>query len=91
MRSKIQSNDILISLIGTVGRVALLPNLSETMNIHRNLGRIRVKNYEFVYQYLQSTLCANQLKLLSAGNAQSALNLSALKDLKIPSPPNEEQ
>jgi type I restriction enzyme, S subunit len=91
IRSRIQSGDVLISLIGTVGRVALVPKLNETYNIHRNIGRIRVQNPDWVSIYLQSPRCVKQIILLSSGSSQSALNLSELKELLVPQPPLEEK
>ena len=90
-RSRIATNDILISLVGTVGRVGLVPGELDGANIHRNLGRIRTKNYEFLIHYLNSDLAKNRIGLSSSGSSQSALNLSVLRALKVPIPPLPEQ
>ncbi|HBC3854880.1 TPA: restriction endonuclease subunit S [Vibrio parahaemolyticus] len=90
-RSRIATNDILISLVGTVGRIGLVPEELNGANIHRNLGRIRTKNYEFLVHYLNSDIAKNKIGLSSSGSSQSALNLSVLKALKVPVPPLPEQ
>ncbi|EKO3900354.1 restriction endonuclease subunit S [Vibrio fluvialis] len=90
-RSKIQVNDILISLVGTVGRIAIVPASLDGANIHRNIGRIRTKNYEFLVHYLNSDVAKNRIGLSSSGSSQSALNLSVLRALKVPVPPLPEQ
>ncbi|ELE1961968.1 restriction endonuclease subunit S [Vibrio vulnificus] len=90
-RSKIQVNDILISLVGTVGRIAIVPASLDGANIHRNIGRIRTKHYEFLVHYLNSDVAKNRIGLSSSGSSQSALNLSVLRALKVPVPPLPEQ
>ena len=90
-RSKIKTNDILISLVGTIGRIAIVPKQLNNANIHRNLGRIRVKNFQFLYHYLQSDIAKNRFGISSSGSSQSALNLTVLRSLKVPVPPLPEQ
>jgi len=90
-RSRVRFHDILISLIGTVGRVSLMPKVTETYNIHRNIGRIRLENPEWVFLHLQSQKGVQQIQLASSGSSQSALNLSALKEFLISIPPLMEQ
>jgi len=90
-RSRIATNDILISLVGTVGRLGLVPKEIDGSNIHRNLGRIRTNNYEFLIHYLNSDIAKNQIGLSSSGSSQSALNLTVLRALKVPVPPLPEQ
>jgi len=90
-RSRIATNDILISLVGTVGRLGLVPKKIDGSNIHRNLGRIRTNHYEFLIHYLNSDIAKNQIGLSSSGSSQSALNLTVLRALKVPVPPLPEQ
>ena len=90
-RSRVQCRDVLISLIGTVGRVSLMPETAEVFNIHRNIGRIRVNNPEWVFLYLQSQAGVQQIQLASSGSSQSALNLSELKEFMVPISPLDEQ
>ncbi|MEZ9235547.1 restriction endonuclease subunit S [Shewanella sp. 10N.286.52.A9] len=90
-RSRIATNDILISLVGTVGRLGLVPKEIDGSNIHRNLGRIRTNHYEFLIHYLNSDIAKNQIGLSSSGSSQSALNLTVLRALKVPIPPLPEQ
>lgn len=90
-RSKIKTNDILISLVGTVGRIGIVPSTLDNANIHRNLGRIRTKCFEYLVHYLNSDIAKNRIGLSSSGSSQSALNLSVLRSLKVPIPPLPEQ
>jgi len=90
-RSKIKTNDILISLVGTVGRIGIVPEQLNNANIHRNLGRIRTKSFEFLVHYLDSDIAKNRFGTSSSGSSQSALNLTVLRALKVPVPPFQEQ
>ena len=90
-RSRIKTNDILISLVGTVGRIGVVPEELNNANIHRNLGRIRTKNFEFLVHYLNSDIAKNEFGISSSGSSQSALNLTVLRSLKVPVPPLPEQ
>ncbi len=89
-RSRIVKNDILISLVGTIGRIAKYRSDSEA-NIHRNIGRIRTKSHEYLYHFLNSSLAQNEIGGSSSGSSQSALNLSTLRSMKVPLPPLPEQ
>ncbi|WP_180084163.1 restriction endonuclease subunit S [Acinetobacter sp. YH12157] len=89
-RSRILKNDILISLVGTIGRVAKF-ELSIPANIHRNLGRVRTDYHEFIFHFLNSDVALKLMGDSSSGSSQSALNLSTLRAMKVPFPPVKEQ
>ena len=83
-RSKVEVDDILFSMIGTVGEVALV---RENNNFAiKNMGLFRCKNLMdslYLYYYFQSSLAKEyELKLL-AGSTQQYLTLSALKEFPI--------
>ena len=89
-RSRILKNDILISLVGTIGRIAKYRSTAEA-NIHRNIGRIRSEIHDYLYHFLTSSRAQNEIGGSSSGSSQSALNLSTLRSMKIPVPPLPEQ
>ena len=89
-RSRVLKNDILISLVGTIGRVAKF-ELSTPANIHRNLGRVRTDYHEFIFHFLNSDVALKLMGDSSSGSSQSALNLSTLRSMKVPFPPFKEQ
>jgi type I restriction enzyme S subunit len=89
-RSRIQENDILVSLVGTIGRVAKVERLKNA-NIHRNIGRVRSDMHEFLFHFLSSEIALREMGLTSSGSSQSALNLSTLRKMKVPVPPIPEQ
>lgn len=90
-RSRVIPNDILVSLVGTVGRVSKVPSSLNNANIHRNIGRVRSMFHEYLYQYLISDEALYQMGASSSGSSQSALNLSTLRSMKILTPPLAEQ
>ncbi|QDZ89047.1 restriction endonuclease subunit S [Shewanella decolorationis] len=89
-RSRIIKDDILISLVGTIGRIAKYRSAADA-NIHRNIGRIRSEIHEYLYHFLVSSRAQNEIGGSSSGSSQSALNLSTLRSIKIPVPPLPEQ
>jgi len=89
-RSRIIKDDILISLVGTIGRIAKYRGAADA-NIHRNIGRIRSEIHEYLYHFLVSSRAQNEIGGSSSGSSQSALNLSTLRSMKIPVPPLPEQ
>jgi len=89
-RSRIIKDDILISLVGTIGRIAKYRSAADA-NIHRNIGRIRSEMHEYLYHFLKSNQAQNEIGGSSSGSSQSALNLSTLRSMKIPVPPYPEQ
>lgn len=89
-RSRITQNDILISLVGTIGRVAKYKS-TVAANIHRNIGRVRSDSHEFLFHFLSSDIALKEMGGSSSGSSQSALNLSTLRTMKVPVPPISEQ
>ncbi|MFM5155019.1 restriction endonuclease subunit S [Aeromonas veronii] len=89
-RSRVIKDDILISLIGTIGRVAKYRSELDA-NIHRNIGRLRSENHEYLYHYLRSSFAQNEMCNASSGSSQAALNLSTLRCMKVLTPPLLEQ
>ena len=52
-----------------------MPKVKETFNIHRNIGRIRVENPEWVFLYLQSEKGVWQIELASSGSDPHSIYL----------------
>ena len=93
-RTKLKAGDLIISLVGTIGRVLEIPKVLNGANISRAFGVIGLKddiNRDFVYQVLISEKVQEWIKETSQGNAQKVLNLGSLKELEILHPPLPEQ
>ena len=88
-RSRIQPNDILVSIKGTTGRIGLVPP-HFSGNISRDLARIRPCNEvaaAFLFQMLQSGLAQRRLETAVVGTTRRELSIAALKRIRIPIPP----
>lgn len=94
-RSRVISGDIIISVVGTIGRVSrVTPELAGS-NIARALARVRIDekrvNPEFVLWLLRSPLWQQKLTADSFETARKTLNLSVLGSMQIPLPSAESQ
>ena len=91
----VKSGDILISLVGTIGNVLVLPEGIEHGIINPRLVKLslnkRLVNQKFIKFYLESSSAVSYFSLSSHGGTMKILNLSILKKLPIPLPPLKEQ
>lgn len=94
-RYTVNPGDILISVMGTVGRAAIVPIGVEPGIINPRLVKYRAKNNLAIPQFLQISIQSefgeNQLKLASQGSTMAGLNMQILGELLIALPPVEEQ
>jgi type I restriction enzyme S subunit len=91
-RSRIEGGEILLSIQGTVGRVAIAPPEMKGANISRTIAIIspdeRV-NRQYLYHYLRRLGDASGFYI--SGTTRASLNISELRSIEIPLPPLEEQ
>ena len=90
-RSKVEVGDILLGLIGTIGK----PVLVETDGFAiKNVGLIKnggqIQN-QFLLQYLKTNLFNKYIQIEMAGNTQKFLGLETLRNTKVPVSSQEEQ
>lgn len=86
--------DILISLVGTIGKVLVLSPQAEFGIINPRLVKITLHNTispQYIKTYLDSPVSHSFFKGFSHGGTMEILNLSILKELPIALPPLEEQ
>ena len=90
-RSKVEVGDILLGLIGTIGKPVLVD--SEGFAI-KNVGLIKnggqLQN-QFLLQYLKTNIFNKYIQIEMAGNTQKFLGLETLRNTKVPVPSPEEQ
>jgi type I restriction enzyme S subunit len=93
--NKVQPGDILISLVGTVGRILVLPEDCEPGIINPRLVKLsldqKVINPRFFQYYFGSTFLKNMYKAKVHGATMDVLNLSMIKELPFPLCSIEEQ
>lgn len=91
----VEPGDILISLVGTIGKVLLIPDNAQPGIINPRLLRISLNKDQmssvFFKYFLESQPTVNRLTSLAQGGTMGVLNAATLKSLKIPVPPLPEQ
>lgn len=91
----IKPDDVLISLVGTFGKIAIVPKNIKPGIINPRLIKISF-NQEvvipiFFKQLFETNFIKSYLKNISKGGTVSSLNLKLLKQIKFPIPPIEIQ
>ena len=91
----VKENDIVLSMMGTVGRVAIIPNDIGTAIITSHLLKITLDQKRcfpvFLHYYFLSEIARNQLNRESRGLVMQGLNTGIIKSLKIALPSLKEQ
>jgi type I restriction enzyme S subunit len=93
-RSKLRGGDLLITIRGTTGRVAIVPSVLDGANITQDTARIRLKGeYSNIYFYflLQSKHVQDQVLLHTLGQAVKGINIAEVKKLSFGLPALNEQ
>ncbi len=93
-RTLLRGGEILVSLVGNPGQVAIAPSSLAGANIARQVGLVRLKptiDTRFVSYFLQSHDGQTALGAQSLGSVQQVINLRDLKTVKVPLPPLAEQ
>ncbi len=90
-RSKLQPQDILLSIAGTIGRIAYVPTTLKNVNINQAIGFIRLKNnnyFLYIYNYLKQNDFQNYLTKSVVQAVQANISLKVIKEYKVLIPVN---
>lgn len=91
-RSKVDLNDILMGMIGTIGNIALIrtaPDFAiKNVALVKDTKQI---NYLYLYHFLQSNKTTKQLSGSLDGGTQKFISLGNIRNLDIDIPSEEEQ
>lgn len=93
-RSRLSPNDLLVTIRGTTGRVAIVPPALDNANITQDTARVRIKegiDIRFIYFALQSDLAQHQIALHTIGQAVKGINIRDVKRLIMVSPPTDKE
>ena len=90
----IKKNDVLLTIVGTIGRVALFPRLTVPVAFQRSVAILRTKPTLFPYFLaleLQTPSIQSKIKSRANMSAQAGIYLGDLKKVVISIPKSEEQ
>jgi type I restriction enzyme S subunit len=94
-RARVQTGDVLVTITGTIGRSAVVPNDIEESFINQHVALVRMKEGKILPRYLMwfilSPLGSGQAADAAYGQTKPGLNLTQLRNLKLPVPPVSEQ
>ena len=93
---KIEPGDVVITMMGTVGKCAIVPNDIEPGIMDSHLLRLEIDENKYSKELLvqivsSSGLIKKQIKTLSVGGIMEGLSSSIVKQLYFPKPPIREQ
>ena len=92
--SNLFGGELILSNIGSIGKIFIVPDLKMKMTLAPNSVMIRLTNNEYrdyLYYFLQSPMGYEELKAISTGVAMLKFNKTDLKTIYIPLPPFAEQ
>lgn len=93
-RSRVKAGDILMSIRGGTGDLAVVPMSLEGANITQDSARLRVKgaaDSSYLLWVLRSAFVQSQIALDTIGQAVTGINIASVRNLVIPVPPLPEQ
>lgn len=91
-RTDIKTGDVLLTIVGTIGRSAVVPQQAPKFVLQRSVAVIQTSiNPYYLSLYFHSPLCINYFLEHGKGTAQKGIYLNKLSDLPLALPPLEEQ
>ena len=91
-RTELELNDILLTIVGTIGRTAIIKT-NQKFALQRSVAVLKPVLFysEYLSFILQSPYLMEKMTSESKGTAQKGIYLNTLKNLYIPLPPLNEQ
>lgn len=89
-RSRLQGGEVLLTLVGTLGEVAIVPEALRGWNVARAVGVIPVRNdpgSQWISLCLRSAFIQRCIRTWATTTVQATFNLRDLAKLPIPLPP----
>lgn len=93
-RSKLRTGDLLVSVRGTIGRIAKVPSVLDGANISRDSARVSLAegvDPEYIRVVLESADAQREMRGKVVGLAVKGINIADLRRVPIPLPPLEVQ
>lgn len=93
-RTPIEKGDVLLSTVGSYGHPAIVTD-DRPFAFQRHIAHLKpnreLLTSEYLHTAILSSVVQEQIEILVLGVAQKTLNLSAIKQIRIPVPSIEEQ
>ena len=86
-KSKLYGGEIIMSNVGSIGKLFICPNLGQPMTLAPNSIVIRTPNNRFFYHLMQSEYFQAQIKYISSKTALPKFNKTSFKKIPISVPP----
>jgi restriction endonuclease S subunit len=91
-RTNVQPDDLLLTIVGTIGRCAIIPNGFPKFTLQRSVAVISTTEFpNYMLTFFDSPNFQNQLLNKAIGTAQKGVYLKSLSKTKILLPPLAEQ
>ena len=90
----VSPGDVLISCVGTFGKIAIVPETAEPGIINPRLLRLCCSSAvspEYLVEVLRSQVTFEQFSILSRGGTMDIINIGTLSSIVVPLPPADEQ
>lgn len=83
----LQNDDLLLSIVGTIGEVGIIENYNNNYTFQRSVGIVRLKkqklNPSYCFQYFKTEIFQNILKNKANSSAQAGVYLGELSKINI--------
>lgn len=90
-KSKLYGGEIIMSNVGSIGKLFICPDLGMPMSLAPNTIVINTKNNRFYAYLFASSHCQAQIKSISSQTSLPKFNKTTFKKLSVPVPPIQEQ
>ena len=92
-RSKVRSGDILLTIVGSIGNTAVVPEWLDGANITQQTARLSFDEHcgDFFHLIMDSDIGKKEIYRYAKSGVQPSLNLSDIAKFKVPVPPLTEQ
>ncbi|MGI6787257.1 MAG: restriction endonuclease subunit S [Acholeplasmataceae bacterium] len=84
-----QENDLLITIVGSIGKIGVVPEDLSGENISENFAKVSFKdpvhyNSKFINYYMLTRLCKTQLRELTTKSSQGKIGMFRVRKILVP-------
>ncbi|MBN2894255.1 MAG: restriction endonuclease subunit S, partial [Bacteroidales bacterium] len=94
-RTQLKAGDVLLTIVGAIGRVAIVPSDFPAFTLQRSVAVLKCDFQKISNKFLKSILTLKRIQKIieqtAHGVAQKGIYLNDLKNLQIPLPPKDIQ